>query len=245
MVDPNHFAKVLQWSVPLVTFLYLLVNVAYFIVLPMDVVKETASIGVDLGVQVAGARAGRIIMPVCVSLVAFGAAIGTLFSSSRLVYASARNGWLPSCFGVVSSYSQTPVRAIIGQASAAALALLIGDFEHLVSYFGSASWLFYFLTVVGLLRLRWLEPNLPRPYRVPTFAPVAFCLVAAVLVVTELLSNPVTSLAAFGFVACGIPVFLLRKLGLFCCCRFCKRVDLAVAESSRVVAPDLEALLGD
>jgi len=239
LIDAKSFVRVVRVAVPLVTVLYLLVNVAYFIVLPLAVVKLTASIGVDLGVQVAGATAGRIVMPICVALSAFGAALGTLFSSSRLVYASARAGWLPSCLGVVSVRLETPLRAIVSQAGVAALALVLGDFENLVSYFGSASWLFYLLTVVGLLRLRAREPDLERPYRVPLPAALAFCVAAAVLVATELVSSPATSIAALAFVAGGVPAFYLKRFGVFACLRPATAV---VAQSE--LPPDHEALLG-
>ena len=47
--------------------------------------------------------------------------------------------------------------------------IIVGDFASLVSFFGFSAWLFYLLTVLGLLILRSREPNLPRSAKPTAF----------------------------------------------------------------------------
>src|SRR5688572_11298938 len=77
-------------AVPLVVFLYLFVNLSYFIVLSPLIVSTSNSIAVDFADQTFG-EVGFYLMPLLVALSAFGAANGTIFSSSRLVYSAARD----------------------------------------------------------------------------------------------------------------------------------------------------------
>ena len=52
--------------------------------------------------------------------------------------------------------------------------IAFGDFSSLVAFLGFSAWLFYFLTVLGLLILRNREPNLPRSaFRL--YAPARTC----------------------------------------------------------------------
>ncbi|KAF8249144.1 amino acid transporter [Wilcoxina mikolae CBS 423.85] len=57
--------------------------------------------------------------------------------------------------------------------------ILTGSFRTLLTFVGMAEYTFFFLTVVGLLILRFREPELRRPYKPIIAVPVVFCLVSA------------------------------------------------------------------
>lgn len=62
--------------------------------------------------------------------------------------------------------------------------------------------------LAAVLKLRWTEPHLHRPFRVWTFIPVLFCLLAAVLFACLVILSPTETLIACGFIAAGVPVSL-------------------------------------
>jgi len=164
-------------------------------------------------------------MPLCVAVSALGAALGTMFSSARIAFAAGRDAALPRCLARVSPWAQTPYRAVALQYVQALALVAVGNFESLLGFFGCATWLFYVAAVLGLLRLRRLEPDLPRPYRVPWPVAAIFCATALALLATVVASSPATSLTAFAFMASGVPVWYCRvRRGARCCCASCERV---------------------
>jgi amino acid transporter len=96
----------------------------------------------------------------------FGMFNALVMSYSRLPLAMAQDGMLPRVFGKLHPRSRAPWVAIVFLAVCWALCLGLG-FERLVTidillYGASLA-----LEFVALIRLRFREPDLPRPFRVP------------------------------------------------------------------------------
>jgi amino acid transporter len=97
---------------------------------------------------------------------AFGMFNALVMSYSRLPYAMAQDKMLPAVFARVTRRAQAPWVSIVVLATGWALCLGFG-FERLVTldimiYGASLS-----LEFVALVVLRFTEPDLPRPFRVP------------------------------------------------------------------------------
>jgi amino acid transporter len=97
---------------------------------------------------------------------AFGMFNALVMSYSRLPYAMAQDGMLPSVFARVTQRSQAPWVSIVVLAFGWALCLGFG-FERLVTLdimiYGAS----LMLEFVALVVLRFTEPKLPRPFKVP------------------------------------------------------------------------------
>jgi amino acid transporter len=97
---------------------------------------------------------------------AFGMFNALVMSYSRLPLAMAQDGMLPSIFGKLQKKSRAPWVAIIALAIGWAMCLGLG-FARLVTLdillYGAS----LFLEFVALAVLRFREPDLPRPFRVP------------------------------------------------------------------------------
>jgi amino acid transporter len=97
---------------------------------------------------------------------AFGMFNALVMSYSRLPLAMAQDGMLPSVFGKLQKKSRAPWVAIIALAVCWAMCLGLG-FERLVTIdillYGAS----LFLEFAALAVLRFREPELPRPFRVP------------------------------------------------------------------------------
>jgi amino acid transporter len=98
-----------------------------------------------------------------VAVSCFGALNGGFFTNSRLIFAAGREGFLPEIFGQLHPTRKTPVNASILQVALTLLFVIFGrGFRSLVNFYSVASWGFYFLTVLGLVILRFKEPYLER-----------------------------------------------------------------------------------
>jgi APA family basic amino acid/polyamine antiporter len=91
--------------------------------------------------------------------------------------------------------------------------VLLGTYEQLFTFVIFAGWLFYALTVLGVIVLRRTRPDLPRPYRVSgyPFVPAVFLIAAACFILNTLLAKPLESGIGCGIVALGIPAYLVWK----------------------------------
>ncbi|KAK4152953.1 amino acid permease-domain-containing protein [Chaetomidium leptoderma] len=90
--------RVIHTAMPLVIVSYILANMAYFFVLPLDAINSTNTVAVMFGAKVFG-PAGSLILALIVSASCFGALNSSTFTSSRLVYVAGKEGYIPALFG--------------------------------------------------------------------------------------------------------------------------------------------------
>ena len=92
--------------------------------------------------------------------------------------------------------------------------ILLGDFNELVDYFSFAAWVFYFITVLGLLRLRCTMPDVKREFKVPIVIPILFCICALYLIIAPLIGEfedpweKLKYIAAVMFILAGFVYYL-------------------------------------
>jgi APA family basic amino acid/polyamine antiporter len=99
--------------------------------------------------------------------VLFWAANGAMLGLSRHVYVLATNRQIPSWAGKLESTYSTPYIAIV-IAALLALALAIpGDIRFLARVYAFGALLAVTIAQISIVRLRIVEPDLERPYRVP------------------------------------------------------------------------------
>lgn len=73
------------------------------------------------------------------------------------------------------------------------LLLLPGsNFATLLDYFGPASWLFYGLSASALITLRYKEPDILRPFKVPFYPMPPVIVITLVVLILNLIYNLIT-----------------------------------------------------
>jgi len=187
LIDPiKNLPRAAIGGISITTTLYVLANVAYFAVVPKEMIGESASVLAADFFRITFGPKTQAVIPVFIALSTLGAVFCMSFSASRVIYEVAREGYLPfSNFLAVPSRFKTPLNAsllhcaitllfILGPPSGEAYAFLI----DLSSY---PTWVFYGLSVIGLLKLRFTEPDTERPFRCWTVLSVFFVLVAIFL----------------------------------------------------------------
>ncbi|KAI0392816.1 amino acid permease-domain-containing protein [Xylariaceae sp. FL0594] len=234
--------RVIHTAMPLVIVGYLLANFSYFLVLPRDLLNSTNTVAVAFGSKVFGS-AGALVFALIVSASCFGSLNSTTFTSSRLVYAAAKEGFVPSFIGRIGLGSAeprlaparrsgwlsrrfrnmvgddemglffTPVNALIFNTLLTTAYIVVGEFSELLTFYGVAGYSFYFLTVLGLIILRVKEPHLERPYKTWITTPIIFCCVSLFLLSRAVFAQPLKTIIVVAFVLTGIPVFFWRIHG--------------------------------
>ncbi|XP_068195446.1 b(0,+)-type amino acid transporter 1-like isoform X1 [Antennarius striatus] len=172
----------------LVTGLYLLVNVSYLTVLTPQEFMTSSAVAVTWGNKMLGNWSW--IMSVAAGLSAFGSLNGSFFSVSRLCLVAAREGHMPDVLSMVHIHRLTPSPSLVFITAVALLVLIPGDFQSVVNYFSFTSWLFYGITLSGMIYLKIKKPDLPRPYKVPIILPILVLIAAVFLVLAPIIRNP-------------------------------------------------------
>ncbi len=224
----RNLPRALLYGTGLVCILYLLANVAYLNVLPMHGVKEGATVmqrGIQYATQDRVASAmmetifgavGASIMAALILVSTFGCNNGLILSGARVYYAMARDKVFFRRTGNLNRHN-VPAAALIAQSVWTSLLCLTGTYGQLLNYVIFAALIFYALTTIGLFRLRKLQPEAERPYRVVGYPvlPALYIILASAIAVILLIADTTRaqSISGLVIVLLGVPVyFIWRKV---------------------------------
>ncbi|KAI0079920.1 L-methionine transporter [Panus rudis PR-1116 ss-1] len=207
----KNIPRAIHSSMALVMLLFLLANLAYFVVLDKNTVGLSNTVALDFGRALFGPIGGAT-FAFMVAFSCFGALNVSFFTSARLIYVAGKEGYLPALFGRHNKRLRTPLNAMCLQAALTIAFIVIGGgFRSLINFAVVASWAFYFLTVLGLVILRIKEPLLERPYKTWITTPLVFCAVCIFLLCMPIIAAPLEAIAVLGFVLVGIPIYYLTQ----------------------------------
>lgn len=108
------------------------------------------------------------------------------------------------------SLFMTPVMALLLNFVMTAAYIIVGTFDVLITFYGVAAYMFYFLVVLGLIVLRVREPHLERPYRCWITTPIIFCCVSLFLLSRSVFARPWAGVAVVGFLVAGLAMYGVR-----------------------------------
>jgi basic amino acid/polyamine antiporter, APA family len=206
----------------IVTFVYILANVAYLLVLPVFGNPSAAGV-LERGIQfatndrvgtaaatVAFGDAGALVMAVLIMVSTFGCNNGLILAGARVYYAMAKDGLFFASAGTLNP-SGVPAGALLTQAVWASALCLSGTYGDLLDYVIFAVLVFYILTVAGVFILRRKRPEAERPYRAIGYPllPGLYVVLAAAIAVDLLILKPAYTWPGLGLVVLGIPVYFL------------------------------------
>jgi len=214
--DPQrNLPRALLFGTALVTALYVLVNTAYHVALPLDIVRAAKNPSRELALRFLG-PGGALAMTVLVTVSSLGTLNSSVLSAPRVFYAMARDGLFFAPVGRVHERFRTPHVAIVLQC-AVALVLLSRwkTFDALTDNVVFVFWIYYGLGAAAVLVLRRRRPEEPRPFRVPgyPFVPLIFLAGALFLTMNTLVDSIRTgqrsALEALGLFATGALLYPL------------------------------------
>ena len=209
----------------LVIVLYLLANLAYLCLLPLDKIQHAPDDRVaTAAVEKVFSGAGATLMAVAIMVSTFGCNNGLILAGARVYYAMARDGLFFRVTGRLNRRSvpamglglqclwtcvlvlpRTRLRNAAGQETYGNL------YSDLLDYVVSAVLLFYVLTIIGLFRLRKNRPEAERPYRAfgYPFVPALYIVAASAIFLVLLVYKTKTTWPGLVLVLAGVPVYWL------------------------------------
>ena len=238
----RNIRRALIFGTLLVTCIYMAVNLAYLGALGYWGVCRSETIAADMFALPFG-EPGEKVMSALVMVSSLGSIHGLLFTGMRLYGTFGRDhqlfAWLAGREDKTHSLG-----ALFAQAAFSILLIAVielayhwrqllgeaaglcgipfdpeyhvnGDIYRLVACTAPVFWLFFLLTGCSLFVLRWKDPRIERPYRVPLypFLPLVFVLSCAFMLYKSaayaLEQQPAEALIVAGLMLLGIPLCLL------------------------------------
>uniref|UniRef100_F6TF65 b(0,+)-type amino acid transporter 1 n=1 Tax=Monodelphis domestica TaxID=13616 RepID=F6TF65_MONDO len=193
-------------SIPLVTGLYILVNLSYMVVMSPSDIRDSGALAISWGNQVLGAWAWLV--PVSVALSTFGSVNGAFFGGSRVCYVAAREGHMPAILSMAHIQRLTPSPALTFTAVVALIMVVPGNFSSIVNFCSFVLWMIHGATMGCLLYLRVWKKDQPRSYKVPILIPIIVLLASIYLILAPIIDQPqMEFLYVFLFVLSGFLVY--------------------------------------
>jgi APA family basic amino acid/polyamine antiporter len=199
--------RALMIGIAVVTLCYLGLNAAYVHVLPLQQLINSKRVAADVAAAVLGPR-GAAAVSALVILSAFGALAGVILAGPRVYFAMAQDGLLFHWFGVVHPKFQTPHRAIVLQAVWSSVLVATGTYRGLFTRVVYTEWIFFAMMAAGLFVLRRRRDYAPtyRTWGYP-LVPLVFIASSLIIVVNQIVAEPVESATGLLLVIAGLPVY--------------------------------------
>lgn len=206
----------------IVIIVYLLINIAYIYVLPINEMAKSTLVAADAATRVLGSIGGGFVAA-AVMISTFGTSNGTIMASARVYYAMSNRGMFFKSIGKSHIKYLTPANALWLQAVWTAILVLSGTFDILTDMLIFVSWIFYMLGAAGIFILRKKMPDAHRPYRVfgYPYIPIIFIIFAFFFVVFTIYSDLIgyiegryriiNSLFGLMLLSTGIPFYFIFK----------------------------------
>jgi len=196
----------------LILVLYIMINIAYLKVLPMDSLIGELKVGEATAKSLYGPGiAGAFVVVVIISM--FGSLNGNILVGPRISYAMAKDELFFSKAADVHPKFHTPGNAIMIQGVWASVLALSGTFEEIITLVVFVNFMMWIAASSTVFVLRKKQPELERPYKVwgYPYVPAFFILFSSAIMINTFFESPQQSLMGIGLTLLGIPAYLYWK----------------------------------
>ena len=214
----------LFFGVCIVTLIYVLANVAYLCLLPLD-----GSVGSDsvIGQGIMFAQKDRVgtaalfvvfgdvakyLMAALIMVSTFGCNNGLILAGSRLFQSMAKDGLFFKNTAKLNKFN-VPSNALILQGIWASVLCLSGSYGDLLDYCTFSSLIFYIITITGLFVLRKKMPDAERPYKAFGYPviPALYIILTSLICIDLLVYKTFNCGMGLLIIALGVPVYFMFK----------------------------------
>ena len=196
-------------SLLIVTGLYVLLNAVFLYTTPIEELKGQLDVGLIAGRHIFGESGARLIAAlICIGLVSSISAM--MWVGPRVTMVMGEDIPLLEIFSRRAK-NGVPALALIMQLAVVAVLLLTQKFEAVLDFIQFALTFSSFLTVLGVIVLRFRQPDLPRPYKAWAYpvTPFIFLAVTFFVLVHLAAERPVQSFESFCTMLAGLLIYAI------------------------------------
>ncbi len=202
-------SRVLVLGTVAVMVLYVLLNFTFLYVAPMSAMAGKLEIGYVAAQYVFG-DTGANIMGVVLALLLISTASAMVMAGPRVLQVIGQDF---RTFRVLArtNADNVPYVAIVLQSVIALTFIVTASFESILVFAGFTLGVNTFFAVLGAFVLRWTQPDLPRPYRIPLYPlpPLIFLGFTGWTLTYILIQRPVEGLWGLAIIGSGTAFYLL------------------------------------
>ena len=214
----------LFFGVCIVTLIYVLANVAYLCLLPIEGNESSVSVA-EQGIMFAqkdrvGTAAlfvvfgdiAKYLMAALIMVSTFGCNNGLILAGSRLFQSMAKDGLFFKNTAKLNKFN-VPSNALVLQGIWASILCLSGSYGDLLDYCTFSSLIFYIITIAGLFMLRKKMPDAERPYKAfgYPFIPALYIVLTLLICIDLLVYKTFNCGMGLLIIALGVPVYFMFK----------------------------------
>ncbi|XP_077492831.1 b(0,+)-type amino acid transporter 1-like isoform X2 [Amblyomma americanum] len=189
MRDPaKDLQRALMAGVLFTTFIYILVNLSYAVVLDFGILTSTEAIASAFAQKTWGDIAYSAV-PIAVSISVFGMLCSSFFTAPRLTLAAARRGHLPRFLSLVTIESHIPLTCVFCKGLLSVIFLFFGTLEVLIQASVFVETLWDAIVVLSLLVLRFTMKDRGASYKAPLVVVLLKLVSSVALVIIPLVEH--------------------------------------------------------
>lgn len=200
----------------IVGLIYVVVNIMYLAVLPLQEIAAAKSdrVGVVAAQEIFG-LGGTTIIAIMIMISTFACNNGLIMTGARVYYTMAKDGLFFKKAGVLNT-AGVPSWALWAQCLWASTLCLTGKYGALLDFVVIIVLIFYILTIVGIFILRKKQPDLERPYRAfgYPFLPGLYVVVSTIFCISLLATKFETCGWGVLIMLLGIPIYYVLNKNL-------------------------------
>jgi basic amino acid/polyamine antiporter, APA family len=203
--------RVLVAGTVIVIALYVALNAIFLYTTPIEKMAGQLDVALIAGIHIFGNWGGRLVGAlICLGLISSVSAM--MWIGPRVTMAMGEDIPFLRLFSQKSK-NDVPAAAIVFQLLAANLLLLTQSFEAVLDLIQFSLTLCSFLTVLGLVKLRFTRPALPRPYRAWGYplTPAIFLSVSLFMLYYLIVNRPVQSLGGLLIMLVGAAIYFVAQ----------------------------------
>lgn len=170
----------LVWGMVIVTAIYLLMNLAYLWVLPIDAMAKSRLVAATVAGKIF--TNGGFWVAALVMLSTFGTTNAIILATARVYFSMAQRNVFPRFLGDVHPRFHTPAASLVVQGGWSVLLLFSGTFDTLTDTLIFVTWIFYAAGAYGVFVMRKKMPDAPRAYKVPGYPVVPWVFILFALI---------------------------------------------------------------
>lgn len=203
--------RILIFGTVLVTIIYVLLNFVFLKVAPVEAMIGQKQVGSIAATYAFGDNGGKLFSIMFALL--FISSVGAMtLAGPRAIQAIGEDYKMFSFLGKKNT-AGLPMRAILLQSAIAIALILTSTFEALMTFAGAMLALNSAFAILGVIILRFKNPELKRSYKVPLFpiVPLIYLTITGFFLYFVIMDRPKSALIGLGVIIAGFILYAISR----------------------------------